>query len=38
MEIAIPEGLAWFAIGAIGLAAVVVLARMLEAVFELDPS
>jgi hypothetical protein len=38
MEIAIPEGLVWLAAGVIGLAAVALLARMLEAVFELDPS
>jgi hypothetical protein len=38
MEIAIPVGLVWIAAGGIGLAAVAVLARMLEAVLELDPS
>ena len=38
METAIPEGLVWIAISGIGVAAVVVLARMLDAVLELDPS
>jgi hypothetical protein len=38
MEIALPEGLVWIAAGGIGLAAVVMLARMLEAVLELDLS
>ena len=38
MEIAIPEGLVWIAVAGVGLGAVVMLARMLDAMLDLDPS
>jgi hypothetical protein len=40
MEIApvVPLGLTWVAAGAIGVLAIAAVARMFEAVFDLDPS